>query len=387
MYFIVENHVHIFQKRDTRSTVTTTPFTPDVYAARREKLRHVLREAGHSALLVSHAANRYYLSGFELHDPQCNESSGLLLITLTGRDKLLTDPRYLDAAKRLWPEEDVCIYSSNRYIQIQEFLRSAHRGPIAFESRAISVDTHTRLSEGMTFTPSTGLVEGLRRVKEPGEIELLDRSCALNQQVMEAAPALLTPGMTEAQAAWALERLFRDLGATEMAFAPIVAVDANAALPHAEPGATPITEECMILVDMGARLGDYNSDQTRTFWVGNHPHEHFQRALELTQAAQTEAIKAIRPGLSVAGAYKVARDSFARHGVETHFTHALGHGIGLETHEAPSLSPVAEMTLQPGMVITVEPGLYYPEWGGIRWEHTVVVTEDGCRVLGLSKGI
>ena len=199
---------------------------------------------------------------------------------------------------------------------------------------------------------------------------------------MEAAPGLLQPGMTEAQAAWALERLFRDLGATEMAFAPIVAVDANAALPHAEPGKTPITEECMVLVDMGARLGDYNSDQTRTFWIGHHPAEYFQHALELTQTAQAEAIKAIRPGLSVAEAYKVARDSFARSGAEAHFTHALGHGIGLETHEAPSLSPIAEMILEPGMVITVEPGLYYPEWGGIRWEHTVVVTEDGCRVLG-----
>lgn len=362
--------------------MTDAPFTPDVYAARRDKLRRALRAAGHSALLVSHAANRYYLSGFELHDPQCNESSGMLLITLDGRDKLLTDPRYLDAAKRLWPIEDVCIYSGNRFTQIRDFLRDAHAGPIAFEARAMSVDTHARLSEGLALISTAGLVEGLRRVKEPGEIARLDRSCALNQQVMEAAPALLKPGLTEAQAAWALERLFRDLGATELAFSPIVAVDANAALPHAEPGGTLITEECMVLVDMGARLGDYNSDQTRTFWIGDHPPEHFLRALERTQEAQAEAIKAICPGLCVTQAYKVARDCFVRCGVEAHFTHALGHGIGLETHEAPSLSPVAEMPLEPGMVITVEPGLYYPEWGGIRWEHTVVVTEDGCRILG-----
>jgi Xaa-Pro aminopeptidase len=362
--------------------VSDAIFTPDVFAARREKLRARMREAGYSALLVSHAANRYYLSGFELHDSQCNESSGMLLITLTGRDKLLTDPRFLDAARRLWPEDDIFIYSGHRYVQMGEFLSKVHPGPIAFESRAMSVDTCERLRERLTLTPTQGLVEELRRIKEPAEIDLLDRSCAVNERVMRAAPGVLVPGRTEGEIAWRLEQLFRDFGATELAFSPIVAVNANAALPHAEPGRDQVKEECMVLIDMGGRFGDYNSDQTRTFWVGNRPPDHFRKALELTQMAQAKAIAAIRPGLPISETYRTARAYFEEFGVADAFTHALGHGIGLETHEAPSLSPIADGLLEPGMVITVEPGLYYPEWGGIRWEHMVAVTEDGCRILG-----
>ena len=362
--------------------MTIAPFTPDVFAARRDRLRAKLAEAGHTALLVSNAANRYYLSGFELHDPQCNESSGLLLVQVDGPDKLLTDPRFLDAARRLWSEDDIFIYSGRRYQQISQFLAKVHPGKLAFETRAMSVDTHARLAETLELAPSYGLVEALRRVKEPGEIERLDKSCALNQRVMEQVIDLAVPGLTEAQAAWRLERCFRDLGATELAFAPIVAADANAALPHAVPGETVISEESVLLVDMGGRYLDYCSDQTRTFWTGKRPPEHFRKALELTQLAQAKAMAALRPGLGTHEAYGVAKAFFQEYGVEKAFTHSLGHGIGLETHESPSLSPVADGVLTPGMVITIEPGLYYPEWGGVRWEHTVVITEDGCRVLG-----
>ncbi|WP_272881425.1 M24 family metallopeptidase [Fundidesulfovibrio soli] len=357
-------------------------FPPDVYAKRREALRARMRDAGQSALLVSHAANRFYLSGFELHDSQCNESSGMLLILPNGRDKLLTDPRFHDAARRVWPEEDIFIYSGHRHTRIGEFLKGAHNGPIGIETKAMSVDFHTRLRENLDLAPSDGLVEGLRRIKEPAEIDALERTTALNERVMLAAPEVLQPGRSEGEAAWRLEQLFRDFGASELSFAPIVAVDSNAALPHAEPGRTLITDECMVLVDMGGRLDGYCSDQTRTFWVGSNPPDHFLRALERTQEAQAKALEVIRPGLPIADAYRAAYASFERHGVEKAFTHALGHGIGLETHEAPSVSPLAEGVLEPGMVITVEPGLYYPEWGGIRWEHTVVVTEDGCRILG-----
>jgi len=367
---------------DAGGSMSETGFSVDVFAARREKLRKTLHEAGHSALLVSHAANRYYLSGFELHDAQCNESSGMLFITTDGKDKLLTDPRFFDAARRLWPIDDIFIYSGKSHVRIREFLAGIHSGPIAFESQAMSVATHDALREALALVASAGLVEQLRRIKEPAEIELLDRSLALNEKVMRAAPGYFAPGASEAEIAWGLERLFRDLGASELAFPPIVAVDRNAALPHAVPGPARVTDECMVLVDMGGRLDNYNSDQTRTFWVGSRPHERFQRALEQTKEAQARAIAAIRPGVSFASAYRAAWTHFERHGVEKAFTHGLGHGVGLETHEAPNLSPLAQGTLEPGMVVTVEPGLYYSEWGGVRWEHTVVVTEDGCRVLG-----
>ncbi len=198
---------------------------------------------------------------------------------------------------------------------------------------------------------------------------------------MEYVPSLLLPGQTEAAIAWGIEKFFRNHGASENAFAPIVAVGPNAALPHAIPGHAKILSECPVLIDVGARFKDYNSDQTRSFWVGNNPSPAFTQALNQVQAAQAQAIKAIKPGVKCCDIYAQAYNYLAAQGVEKFFTHGLGHGVGLETHEAPSLNPRSQQILEPGMIVTVEPGLYYPEWGGIRWEYMVLVTPEGCEVL------
>lgn len=351
------------------------------FETRRETLRAALHARGLSALLVSHAANRFYLSGFELHDVQLNESAGYLLVTADGDDWLCTDPRYLDAARRLWPEERVFIYSGGAPGQINGLLKDKVRGAIGFEARAMTLDFFDTVSPGLTMIRSDGMVEALRMRKEPGEIERMRRSAALNHRLMEWAPTLLAPGRTEAEVAWDIEKFFRENGASELAFPCIVGAGVNGALPHYAPGDVHLTENCPVLVDVGARLGLYCSDQTRTFWVGDRPADHFTRALEQTRTAQARAIACMRPGLPVADAYRAARAHFEAHGVADQFTHALGHGIGLETHEPPSLNPRNDMVLQPGMVVTVEPGLYYPRWGGIRWEYMVLVTEDGVEVL------
>ncbi len=364
-----------------RPDIVTPGSDRDVFAARRERLRERLRETGHESLLVFHAANRYYLSGFELHDPQCNESAGLLCVSVSGRDALFTDARYKDAALRLWPEEDLCIYGAGRFAAIAAFLKSRGIGHAAFEAAAISFETHARLAEHLPLTPVTWAVEPLRLIKDADEIARMRRSAAVNHAVMERLPQVLLPGRTEAQAAWEIEKLFREFGATELAFSPIVAVGPNAALPHAIPGDTMITDNCPVLVDVGGRRDDYCSDQTRTVWVGNNPPEHFQKTLDQVQRAQAAALAGLRPGLSFREAHNLARDVFEREGVAAYFTHSLGHGIGLETHEGPSLNPAAEGVLAEGMVVTVEPGLYYPDWGGARWEHMALITADGCETL------
>ncbi|MGE4297956.1 MAG: M24 family metallopeptidase [Desulfovibrionaceae bacterium] len=356
------------------------------YAARRDRVRAALQIQGIDALLVTHAANRYYLSGFELHDPQCNESAGALLITAGGDDRLLTDPRYLDAARRLWPEEGIFIYRGSRNEKLREYFLDTVRGVIGFEPSAVCFDTYTALTaavdgKALTLKPVRGVVEGLRVCKDADEIAAMERSIALNHHVFAQVPGLLEPGKTEKQLAWEIEKLFRENGASELAFESIVAVGPNGALPHAIPGEDRVLDNCPVLVDVGGRLDDYCSDQTRTFWVGPKPADAFSRALEQVQEAQARAIAVIRPGLPMADAYAVARGYFEKYGVEAYFTHGLGHGLGLETHEAPSLSPMGKGELAPGMVVTVEPGLYYPEWGGIRWEYDILVTEDGCRVL------
>jgi Xaa-Pro aminopeptidase len=355
--------------------------TPETFAERRERLRPLLRERNLDALLVSHAANRYYLSGFELHDPQCNESAGLLLVRAKGRDVLLTDPRYRDAALRLWPEEDLFVYSGRQLEMIRAFLKDAVSGSVGVESRALSVHVFQELSRELSLEPVHGLVERLRLRKDAEELARMERSCALNHRVMAMLPELLQTGRSEAAVAWEIEKAFREGGAQGMAFETIVGVGTNAALPHAVPGPRPVPEQGLVLVDTGCRLEDYCSDQTRTVWVGGEPPRRFRETLEQVQEAQQAAIDAIRPGLECAEAYAVARKTLEARGVAQHFTHGLGHGIGLETHEGPSLSPTATGRLEPGMVVTVEPGLYYPDWGGIRWEYMVVVTEDGCTVL------
>ncbi|MHC1699763.1 MAG: M24 family metallopeptidase [Humidesulfovibrio sp.] len=352
-----------------------------LYENRRERLKALLAAEGLPALLVSYPANRFYLSGFELFDSQCNESVGWLVVTQSGPDALFTDARFTDAALRLWPQEDLCIYGAGRHAALAEFLKGRGVSALGFDPKAVSVYDHEALREHFGLTPAGGLVERLRLVKEPGEIELLRAACGLNHRIMRALPDVLVPGLTEAEAAWQIERLFREAGAESLSFPSIVGVDRNAALPHAIPGDTRISRDCLVLVDAGCRLNGYCSDQTRTFWVGREPSERFRETKRLVIAAQKAALEAIKPGVRMAEAYAAARRVFEDAGVANQFTHSLGHGIGLETHEGPSLSPRAEGEFRPGMVLTVEPGLYDAAWGGVRWEYMVVVTDEGCKAL------
>ncbi|PKN08945.1 MAG: peptidase M24 family protein [Deltaproteobacteria bacterium HGW-Deltaproteobacteria-8] len=352
-----------------------------VFENRRQRLKALLVAEGVPALLVSHPANRFYLSGFELHDSQCNESVGWLVITARDRDALFTDARFTDAALRLWPQEDLCIYGAGKHAAMGEFLKGRGVTCLGFDPKAVSVFDHERLREQFALVPAGGLVERLRLVKEPGEVELLRAACGLNHRIMRALSDVLVPGMSEAEAAWQIERLFREAGAEGLSFPSIVGVDKNAALPHAIPGDTRIARDCLVLVDAGCRLSGYCSDQTRTYWVGREPSERFQETKRLVISAQKAAMDVIKPGVRMAEAYGAAHRVFEDAGVAGQFTHSLGHGIGLETHEGPSLAPRTEGVFAPGMVVTVEPGLYDPAWGGVRWEYMVVVTEEGCKAL------
>jgi len=355
----------------------------EIFASRREKLRQAMRARGLDALLISQAANRFYLSGFELHDPQFNESAGRLVVTADGRDWLATDARYLDAAERLWDHDRIFIYGGGAAKELHGLLRRCG-SRVGIEAQGVSLAFARALATagpGLFIEAADGLVERLRRIKEPVEVAALEKSFALNHKMLQWVEGQLVPGRSEAEISWGIEQFFRQNGASELAFANIVAVGKNAALPHAIPGEDAITENCPVLIDVGCRVAYYCSDQTRTFWVGDAPTDQFRRALDLTRQAQTAAIEGMRPGMPMRMAYALAHDVFARAGVAAAFTHGLGHGVGLETHEAPSLSPRSEGALEPGMVVTVEPGLYYPQWGGIRWEYTVIVEEDGVRIL------
>ncbi|GHV52356.1 peptidase M24 [Deltaproteobacteria bacterium] len=351
------------------------------FAERREKLRKKLHEKALAAHLVTLDANRFYLSGFELMDHQVNESAGCLLVLKNGHDWLCTDARYYDAAKRLWDERYIHIYGADAAASINQLARREVSGIVGFEESAMSVRFHKIFAENLILQSNDGLVEELRVIKEPEEIACMETSLALNHKLMAYLPSRLTPGRSEAEISWDVELFFRQNGAEGLAFPSICAIGENAALPHAVPGESRIRENVCVLIDVGCRFHNYCSDQTRTFWVGGKESKEFSAAMRLVREAQEKAIAAIRPGLSVSDIYAVAKSFFDERSVGSFFTHGLGHGVGLQTHEAPSLNSRSGAILRPGMVVTVEPGLYYPEWGGIRWEDMVLITEDGCRIL------
>jgi len=353
----------------------------NIFEQRRDNLKRLMKEKNIPAMLVSLAANRYYLSGFELHDPQCNESAGWLVVNAGGDDCLFTDPRYFDAARQVWDEDKLFIYAGNKHKLIGEVLHDKGIKQLAFEPKALHLFDHEKLREHFELGGHNNVVEELRIIKDEDEIRRMDASIALNHKLFKYIEGELVPGRTEEEVAWLVEKFFRENGAEELAFSTIVGVGPNAALPHAIPGQEKVRDNEMVLIDTGCRLEDYNSDQTRTFWVGDTPSDRFKETMDLVRASQQAAIDVIRPGLTYQEAYKVAFKVFEDAGVEKLFTHGLGHGIGLETHEPPSLSKIATGELKEGMVVTVEPGLYDPEWGGIRWEYQVLVTEDGCRIM------
>ncbi|MBQ7586049.1 MAG: aminopeptidase P family protein [Desulfovibrionaceae bacterium] len=355
----------------------------DIFAKRRDNLRDLMISQGFDALLVRYPANRYYLSGFELHDVQANESAGSLIIGAHGQDFLATDPRYEEAAQEVWPKDQLVIYRGEVVKTLCSILRKVGTR-IGVEIEVLSQNFYEgmkTLGRGLSFEPCDGLVEKLRVIKDEQEMAALEKSFALNHAMLSWLEGELQPGQTEVELSWKIEKYFREHGASELAFTSIVAIDEHAAKPHALPSSTPLKDNCLLLVDVGCRVDNYCSDQTRTFWVGSNPSDKFKTTLELVQKAQQTAISALRPGVTFKEAYAKAYQVFEACGVQDFFTHGLGHGVGLETHEKPSLSPREEGCLQKGMVVTVEPGLYYPEWGGIRWEHTVVIEEDGARIL------
>lgn len=357
-----------------------------ICAARRNRLRKAIAARGLDAMLISHAANRFYFSGFELHDGQPGESAGMLAITVSGDDWLATDLRYAEEAASLWPKDRVFIYGGHAAKDMAGLLRRLG-AVIGIESKSASLSFFRALARHCGALPvlaaADGLAESLRMIKEPCEIAALRASFALNHAMLAWLERDISrfAGVSEAKLAWQVEKYFRENGAQELAFATIAASGVNAARPHAIPGADPVSANGSLLVDCGCRVQNYCSDQTRSWWIGPNPSTQFARALDLTQKAQKAALAIMRPGVPCADVYAAARKVFEDAGVAEAFTHGLGHGVGLETHEAPSLSPRSSQVLEEGMVVTVEPGLYYPQWGGVRWEHTVLVESDGVSVF------
>ncbi len=339
-----------------------------------QQVRAALAAAGADALWVTGAANVEYLSGFT------HPEDGRVLVT-PGAVTLFTDGRYtVQAAEDALPGVEVII--TRQHAKEAAPLLDGLR--VAVEAEHLSVAAFEALKKEWPAEPQplSGVVEGLRLVKTPGEIAKVRAAQNLADRIWAEVRPQIAVGVREVDIALLLEQELRRAGASS-AFDIIVASGVRGALPHGAASSKVIEDGDLVTVDFGARLEGYNSDMTRTVAVGT-PAEELRRVYEAVREAEAAAVQAIRPGLRTSKLDGVARDILNRHGLGEAFSHSLGHGVGLEVHEGPSLSARSEDVLQPGMVITIEPGAYLPELGGVRIEDLVLVTESGYEVLSRS---
>ncbi len=357
-----------------------------IYSHRLEKLRKDLHAESIDTLWVLKGENRLYLSGFKGHDGQCDESAGSLFIT-QDRQLLTTDSRYIEQAKNEAADFEHLCCTKGLVDLLPEILKDLKTKRLGFEPGRLSYLEFQKVSNALKeagisvdLVPCEDMVEGLRIIKEDFEIEAIKRSIAITELALTEILDGLVPGMSEKDVAWSIEREIRERGADEISFSPIVASGKNSALPHAMPTNRKIKIGEPILFDLGSRLDGYCSDMTRTVILGK-PDTRFRDVVQTVYDAQQKAIESIRAGVSGKSVDKVARDYIDERGFKGKFGHGLGHGVGLAVHEKPALNPTQDIILEPGMVVTVEPGIYIPGWGGVRLENMVVVQENRAEVL------
>jgi len=340
---------------------------PDMHAKRRERLQAVVSSLGADAALITSLVNVRYLTGLA-------SSNAAFLIPADGPGVLATDTRYALAAERDCPDLELAVH---RLVEqaLASLATDRGLGRLAFEAHEVTVERHAALlaaTPGATFIPLGRAVEELRVVKDEDEIALLAQACAITSAAFDDVLPRIRPGLTERDLAVALERAMSDRGAERPAFDTIVASGPNGSIPHHVPASRALSRGDLVTVDFGASYGGYHADMTRTIAVGA-PAPWQREIYALVAAAQRAGVEAAAPGADVADVDGAARDLIEGGGHGAHFTHGLGHGVGLEIHEAPIMGPGKTGRLADRVPITVEPGIYLPGQGGVRIEDTLVV--------------
>ncbi len=346
-------------------------------APRAERLAQLVADKQLDALLVSHPVNLRYVTGF-------TGTNGLALVG-AGIRSFMTDFRYVEQAAEEVPDFDRARAPQGELAEAVLALLPARQSlRVGFDDSQVTVKAHARLADqlpgGVELVPAAGLVEGLRAVKEPSELERVVEAAKLADAAFAAVVEQGIAGRTERDVALALEDHMRHGGADEPSFRSIVAAGAHGALPHAEPRRRPIPTGTLVVVDWGAKLEGYCSDCTRTVATGVLDGEA-EEVYALARRAQQAALEAVRPGPEGREIDAIAREMIEAAGHGERFGHGLGHGVGLEVHEGPRLAKSGSEPLQTGNVVTVEPGIYLPGSFGVRIEDLVTVTSDGARVL------
>jgi Xaa-Pro aminopeptidase len=350
---------------------------------RLDVVRERLRKHGLDAAVITHPFNRLWLSGYRGEDSPPNESAGHLVIGLHAA-VLVTSRLNAEQARQEAPA--FTVYDRERELAKGDaaVLRELGARRVGIEDQAILyrdyVTLQRELGETAELVAMDTLIDDLRAVKSPEEIDAIARAQALTDRAfMEVVPTI-RPGQTEREIAWRLEHATRALGADGLAFPIAVASGPNAALPHYRPTNRQVRPGEPIVIDMGAQVDGFCADLTRTVWIGES-NERLEHLFGVVLSALEAAEAGIRAGMTGKDADALARQVIEEAGFGEAFTHSLGHGVGVQVHEAPSLSARSERPLEVGHVVTIEPGIYLPRWGGVRIEDLAVIEPQGLRVL------
>jgi len=346
-------------------------------------VRRLLDERGLDAILISRSAHKRWLSGFRLGDAEGPTSgwSGTLFVT---RDAtlILADSRYTEQAAHEAPEWTLVPTTGPMHAELPDLLLRHEVAALGMEAAVVSHADWFRLAEAAPGVELHALDEELvplRLRKTAVEIDAISRACALTDACFDHLLGWIHPGMTEREVAWELETFFRSRGAEGLAFDTIVLAGPRAAMPHGRPSDAPVAPGNVLLIDFGCIVDGYRSDMTRTLFVGDVA-DDIHRYHDAVREAQALAIQALRVGINGQELDALAKGRIEAEGVEP-YGHGLGHGIGLETHEAPRIRVSEPCILEAGMVFSVEPGIYLPGVTGIRIEDIVALEEGGLRFL------
>ncbi|MFA6915514.1 MAG: Xaa-Pro peptidase family protein [Parachlamydiales bacterium] len=345
------------------------------HLSRTQKLQNTLKSST-EALIIEEPINIFYLTG-------CDISTGTLYIS-KHRSTLLVDGRYFESCTGKCSIDVMLIEEGT----LPHLIQKDSIASLGLDANTTTVARMEKLKEslpGIAIIPLDAPISALRIIKDEQEIALLRTAAQLGSSGYDHAVSLLKPGITEREVASSLEIYWLQQGGNGLAFAPIIAFGANSALPHHRAGDTVLKENDSILIDIGVVKDKYHSDMTRVKTIGTAPKE-WHHIYAIVREAHEQAMKACKAGITAGELDQIARSHITENGYAAYFTHSLGHGVGLEIHENPFIrnkKPQADVILQAGMVITIEPGIYIPGMGGVRLENTVIVNENGCEDITL----
>jgi Xaa-Pro aminopeptidase len=339
------------------------------------RLRKTMQHAGLPALFVTNSYNREYLTGF-------TGSSGYVLVT-QDQAFLLTDFRYTVQAAEQAPQYEIVEHAPKVEATVSELLNKIGIRSLGFEQQHVSFATHATYAaalSGIELVPTDNVVERLREIKDDYELQIMQEAADLADLTFTYILTRIKPGVTEQQIALDIEMFIRQNGGTSTSFDTIVASGERSALPHGRASERVIGMDEFVKLDFGAYYKGYCSDITRTVVVGKPSAKH-KEIYDIVLEAQLTCLAGLKPGITGKEGDALARDVIERYGYGANFGHSTGHGLGMEVHEQPRLSKLSNQVLEPGAVVTVEPGIYLPGFGGVRIEDDVVITDSGIRIL------